>query len=315
MNPNRALFLSLAIVCCGCPFAASAGSGTWTNRNGGSWTNAGNWNAGIIADGSGSTANFTTLSLPADITVTLDGARAIGNLNFDDQNAGKHNWSINTGSAGPLTLAGTTPTVTVLSATTIINAAIAGTVGLTKSGQGKLVLGGVNTYTGTTTVSAGTLGVGTVTYSATSPLNLSASGAAVESAGTLNLAVNTSSTAIDVSGSGTLRLIATTNSSTFPDLYFGPNHSGNSCWGARLAANVDLGSAQRYVFGKTGHNGVGMYGLTGADCQFGSSISGSGGLTFIAQNTWTDTEPMEVPFALNASNWSLQGWPAGITSL
>jgi autotransporter-associated beta strand protein/YVTN family beta-propeller protein len=45
-----------------------------------------------------------------------------------------------------------------------------------------------------------------------------------------------------------------------------------------------------------------MYGLTGADCQFGGSISGSGGVTFIAQNTWTDTEPMEVPFALNASN-------------
>ncbi len=114
--------------------------------------------------------------------------------------------------------------------------------------------------------------------------------------------MNTSATAIDVSGSGTLRLTATTNSSAYPDLYFGPNHSGNTCWSARLAANVDLGSTQRYVFGKTGHNGVGMYGLTGADCQFGGPISGSGGLTFIAQNNWTDAEPMEVPFALNASN-------------
>jgi autotransporter-associated beta strand protein/YVTN family beta-propeller protein len=302
MKANRALYLLVGILFCGCPLAASAASGTWTNRNGGSWTNAGNWDAGILADGSGSAANFTTLSLPADITVTLDGARTIGNLNFDDQNTTKHNWSINAGSGGGLTLAGAAPTVTVLSAATAINAPIAGTAGLTKSGEGKLVLGGAYAYTGTTLVSAGTLGLASATFSATSPLSISAPNASVESAGALSLAVNTTATAIDVSGSGTLRLIATTNSSASPDLYFGPNHSANSCWGARLAANVDLGGAQRYVFGKTGHNGVGMYGLTGADCQFAGSISGSGGLSFMAQNNWTSTEPMEVPFALNASN-------------
>ena len=164
------------------------------------------------------------------------------------------------------------------------------------------MLGGASNYTGVTTVNAGILGLASATFSAASPLSLSAPGLAAESSGTFSLAVNTSGTAIDVSGSGTLRLTATTNSNASPDLYFGPNHSGNSCWGARLAANLDLGSAQRYVFGMTGHNGVGIYGLTGADCQFGGSISGSGGLTFIAQDSWTGTEPMEVPFALNASN-------------
>ncbi len=169
MKISPALIPFLAIVCCGCALPAGAASGTWTNRNSGSWTNAGNWNAGIIASGSGSTANFTTVNLPADVTVTLDASRTIGSLNFDDQNATKHNWSINTGSAGTLTLAGTTPTFTVLSATTTINAPIAGTAGLTKSGQGKLVLGGANTYTGTTTVGAGTLGLGTVTFSADQP--------------------------------------------------------------------------------------------------------------------------------------------------
>ncbi len=302
VNTHRALILLLAVVCWGCPLGAGAASGTWTNRYSGSWTNAANWSAATIASGSGSSANFTTVSLPADITVTLDAARTIGNLSFDDQSTTKHNWAINAGSGGTLTLAGTTPTITVLSAITTINAPIAGTAGLTKSGASKLVLGGANTYTGTTTVSGGTLGLGTATFSSTSPLNISASGGAAESSGTLNLAVNTSATAIDVYGAGTLRLSSTTNSSAWPDLYFGPNHSGNSCWSARLAANVDLGSAQRYIFGMTGHNGVGMYGLTGADCQFGGSISGSGGLTFIAQNNWTDSEPMEVPFALNASN-------------
>jgi autotransporter-associated beta strand protein/YVTN family beta-propeller protein len=302
MNRNVAILRLLTIVCCGWALAAGAASGTWTNRNGGSWTNAGNWNGGIIADGSGSTANFTTLNLPSDLTVTLDASRTIGNLNFDDQNATKHNWSINAGSSGALTVAGTTPTITVLSATTTINAPIAGSAGLTKSGAGKLMLGGANTYSGTTTVSAGTVGLGAVTFSATSPLNISASSVTVESSGTLNLAVNTSATAIDVYGSGALRMNATTNNGTSPDLYFGPNHSANSCYGARLAASLDLGTLQRYVFGKTGHNGVGKYGLSSADCQFAGPISGSGGLTLIAQNNWTAPDPMEVPFALNASN-------------
>jgi hypothetical protein len=98
MKANRARELLLAVLCCGCPLAANAASGTWTNCNGGSWANAGNWNSGIIADGSGSTGNFTTVSLPADIIVTLDGSRTVGNLNFDDQNTSKHNWSISAGS-------------------------------------------------------------------------------------------------------------------------------------------------------------------------------------------------------------------------
>jgi autotransporter-associated beta strand protein/YVTN family beta-propeller protein len=304
MNTIRALLLLLSVALCGRPLAGTAASGTWTNRSGGSWTNAANWNAATIATGPGNTANFTTVNLPADVAVTLDAAQTIGNLNFDDQNTTKHNWSINAGSGGILTLAGTTPTITVLSATTTFNVPIAGTAGLAKSGQGTLRFGlaNANTYSGTTTVNAGTLGLGTASFASSDALNLSASGAVLESFGTLNLAVNTTATAIDIYGPGTLRLTAMTNSSARPDLYFGPNHSGNSCWGARLAAGVDLGGTQRYVFGQTGHNGVGMYGLTNADCQFGGSITGSGGLTFIAQNSWTGSEPMEVPFALNANN-------------
>ena len=175
MKANRALELLLAILCCGCPLAAERPAAPGPTCNGGSWTNAGNWNAGIIADGSGSTANFTTLSLPADISVTLDGARTIGNLSFDDQNTTKHNWSINAGSGGVLTLAGT----------------------ISRSHRGQRddghqcadrrhrrvdqvrrraswCSGGANTYTGTTTVSAGTLGLASATFSAASPFSLSA---------------------------------------------------------------------------------------------------------------------------------------------
>jgi len=302
MKPVCPLLLLLALIGWASVISSPAASGTWTNRNGGSWTNAANWNAATIADGLGNTANFTTLNLSSDVTVTLDGPRTIGNLSFDDQNSTKHNWFINAGGGGPLTLAGTTPTFTVLSATTAVSVAIGGTAGLTKGGAGKLVLNGANTYSGTTTVNAGILGLAATTLSASSPLNIAAANATVESSGTLNFVVNATSTAIEVSGPGTLRLTSTTNSSNSPDLYFGPNHSANNFWGARLATSLDLGGQQRFIFGKTGHNGVGPYGVTGADCQFGGAISGSGGLTIIAQNSWTDTGPMEASFALNASN-------------
>jgi len=66
------------------------------------------------------------------------------------------------GSGGPLTLdAGTnTPTITVNNTTTILTVPLAGTAGLTKSGSGALTLSGVNTFTGTTTIGAGTLTIG-----------------------------------------------------------------------------------------------------------------------------------------------------------
>ena len=126
--------------------------------------------------------------------------------------------------------------------------------------------------------------------------------AVVESAATLHLAVNTSSTAMDITGAGTLRLASTNSSAAAPDIYFGPNHSGNSCWSARLGTALDLGNAQRFIHGKTGHNGVGPYGLDRRRLPVRGPISGSGGLTFIAQNNWTESGPMEVPFALNAAN-------------
>jgi autotransporter-associated beta strand protein/YVTN family beta-propeller protein len=280
---------------------ANAASGTWTSLNDGSWTNSANWSGAVIADGAGNTANFATLDLSANTTVTLDAPRTVGSLSFADQTAPIFNWVLNTGSAGPLTLSGAAPTITVINGSATINASLAGTSGLAKAGSGLLVLSAANSYSGPTAVNVGTLDLATVTFSASSPLNISAN-AVVESIGTLNLSVNASSTALDINGNGLLKLVSSTNSASFPDLYFGPDHVSNTDWGARLASSLDLGSTQRFIFGKTGHNGVGQYGLNGADCQFNGSISGSGGMTFIAQNNWTSTDAMEVPFALNASN-------------
>ncbi len=277
----------------------------WTNTAGGLWSDSGNWLYNVLANGAGFTADFSSLKLSADTTVTVDAPATVGNLVFADR-GNAHNWILADGGAGPLTLdAGVnTPVITVSNQTTTIGAVLAGTSGFTKTGAGELDIASQNSYTGTTTVNAGTLNFLTNanTYRDT-PLVIAA-GAVVSSSATLNLNVsqNGNGPSVNVSGAGMLRLTATNNSASSPDLFFGTDQVANDYWGVSESAPLDLGSRQRFVYGLTGHNGVGEYGLTSADAQFGGSISGSGGLTFIAQNTWNGSPTMEVPFCLLASN-------------
>lgn len=131
---------------------------TWTNLLGGSWAASANWNGGTVASGAGNTADFSTLTLGVSPTVTLDGARTIGNLLFGDV-GNNYNWTLGTGSGGPLTLAvgSGVPTITVNNQNATNSLVLAGTAGMNKAGAGALVLSGANTYTGNTTVNAGSL--------------------------------------------------------------------------------------------------------------------------------------------------------------
>src|ERR1051326_1249006 len=84
-------------------------------------------------------------------TVTVTGTLTIHNITF--------NTAGYTLSAGTLTLGGTLPTID-MTVTATINSSITGTSGLSKTGTGTLVLGGANTYSGTTTIGGGTLQIG-----------------------------------------------------------------------------------------------------------------------------------------------------------
>ena len=137
---------------------------TWANPVSGLWDTAGNWIASTIASGSGVTADFSQLDITSNTTVSLNSSWTIGNLIFADTNTtSAAGWVLdnNANPANTLTLAGTTPTITVSNLAAgknvTISATVAGTSGLTKAGSGTLILSGSNTFSGTVTVNAGTL--------------------------------------------------------------------------------------------------------------------------------------------------------------
>ena len=169
------LLISLITLLAAAPNTHAA-NGTWTNLLGaggtnlvsgdasGSWANVTNWNNGVIATNTDSTADFSLLDITTNSTVTLDGARTIGNVNFGDTTPNA-NWALNPGTGGTLTLNVTTgtPTITANSGSNIISAVLAGTNGFTKAGAGTLRLNGANTVSGNILINAGILQVGNST--------------------------------------------------------------------------------------------------------------------------------------------------------
>lgn len=153
------------------------------------------------ADGTG-TQTLVFSNTLADQTITLAGNLSIGeNLIFD------------AGAASGLTLAGSTITLGGGTTLGITNGAgnqlsmtstIAGSGGLVKSGDGNLVLSAVNSYTGTTTVTAGML---TVT-GAIAGSTVVSNGATVAGSGTFggNVTVNNGGTLTPGSSLGILTI-------------------------------------------------------------------------------------------------------------
>jgi autotransporter-associated beta strand protein len=141
-----------------------ADSGFWASPGRGSLATASNWDSRAgIAGGADSTAYFGLSLEPAlspNATFTLDGPYTVGNLYFTPQ-TGPGNLTLEPGSGGALTLDATytAPAITVSlpSLQVTLDTVVAGTAGLTKDGAGTLVMTAANTYSGPTTVNAGTL--------------------------------------------------------------------------------------------------------------------------------------------------------------
>lgn len=170
------------------------GQSVWIDDANGSWTAAGydKWdNAGGTPgmDGAASVADTALFGNAATAarTITLDGNNpGVSTLTFDNSTSG---YTIAQGSGGTLTVGNATNAGTITNTAgnhTIsapitlgsnitmsssegsllqISGAISGSHGITKQGVGQITLDGTNTYTGTTTVSAGTLRVNGTTGS------------------------------------------------------------------------------------------------------------------------------------------------------
>ena len=137
------------------------GNGTWTSDASGTWSDTTKWNSGFPANGANYAADFSTLNISADRTVTLNTSRPIGTLRFGDT-SGTQTWTLASSGGATLTLdtglTTTSPGIVVNQNTATISASLAGTNGFTKSGAGTLVLAGANSLTGTVNIDTGNTG-------------------------------------------------------------------------------------------------------------------------------------------------------------
>ncbi len=245
--PARVLAISTALFSLAA--TALAQNGTWTNLSGGSWTNAANWSGGVIATGATNTADFSTLTLSAPPVVTLDGARANGNLIFGDA-GNTYGWTLSAGAAGPLTLGGTSlPVITVNNQTATIGAVLAGTAGLAKAGAGTLTLTATNTYTGGSYISNGI-----VNYSG---------GGGSTGGGSLYLGIASGNKAVlNEGGSGTASFSGT--------ISVGGNGASSGGAGVinQTAGTFNLAGGG---YAELGYGGYGSYALAGGSLNFNSS--------------------------------------------
>ena len=164
--------------------------------------NAQNWLNGVIADRTDATADFSTLDITSDVSLSLDTPRTIGELIFGDTTP-SNNWTVtNNGSnSNVLTLAVSsgTPTIDVVNQTATISAVLAGAAGFTKTGAGTLVLdaAAANTYSGTTTVAAGILELGSSGAVGTSNVVVQSGGEIISTGHTYSAPMTLSGTGIN----------------------------------------------------------------------------------------------------------------------
>jgi autotransporter-associated beta strand protein len=134
-------------------------SGVWTNNASGNWGTSNNWSGGAVANGVSRVADFSTINITANQTVTLDSARTIGGLKFGDL-AGAQTWLLS--GTNTLTLdggGGNTPTIAVNQNTATISTPMSGSYGFTKTGGGTLTLNGTNAVGSGLTLNAGTVNI------------------------------------------------------------------------------------------------------------------------------------------------------------
>ncbi|HEX2862920.1 MAG TPA: Ig-like domain-containing protein, partial [Lacunisphaera sp.] len=157
------------------------GSGVWSSTESGLWSDPANWEDGIIANGSGATADLGTRDIDSNVVAGLDSPRTIGRLVVGDADqASPGQWTLgdNGDPANVLTLASlgsptiqvnftgaagqSNPDIAIAGAAypATITAAVSSATGLTKSGWGTAILTNIGTLSGPISVTQGRLKLG-----------------------------------------------------------------------------------------------------------------------------------------------------------
>src|ERR1700680_4452339 len=233
-----------------------AGNGTLTlgganTYSGGTTLSAGTLNvnnAKALGTGtftiSGGTIDNTTAGA---ITLSNNNAQA---WNGDFTFTGTQSLNLGTGAVA----LGASRTVTVNANNLTVGGVISGTgFGLTKAGNGTLTLSGANTYTGATTVNAGTLLINGNNSAATGAVSVNNSGTTLGGTGTIGGAVTVGNGAILLGGtgstaSGTLTLAKnlTLNSGSIIELALGASGAHSTL--ARTGGTWLFGATQAFTF-------------------------------------------------------------------
>ena len=135
-----------------------SGTGTLTVSGTNTYSGGATLSAGGLTLGSDSALGTGTFTISGG-TVDVSGARSITNAMSIGASFTFTGSSTLAQSTGSVTLT-TSPTITVSASTLTLGGAIGGAFGLTKAGAASLVLTGVNTYSGTTTINVGQLTLG-----------------------------------------------------------------------------------------------------------------------------------------------------------
>jgi autotransporter-associated beta strand protein len=270
----------------------------WTNAAGGSWASGSNWTCCSYRAGVDAIADFSTLDLKGDTTVTLDDAVMVGGLIFGDVTL-DHNWLVNSGSNGSLTLrtGSGMPEISVKNQTATIAAPLISYQGLSKSGSGTLILSGSVGLIGDTKIEGGVLEIAPSTK-----LYFSFQGSSVKVGAAATLRVNGWSGY--GGGWGELDQLPMDNPNLLVldggTLEFTGSNGGNGSRALSLGARggtLKNSSAAGWTLATSGTGEMALItnnsnltlAGTGTNSQLQKGITGSGSLTKACTGTWTLT--------------------------
>jgi autotransporter-associated beta strand protein len=290
----------------------AAGAETWTATGGGAWTAPSNWGGGSVPNGVGAEAIFPMSPItPSNYSISLGtntvtvGSMSVtahsmglysffnGTLVFD-AGAGRATLTTNGTSVLPITFQSdlalrlNSDTEINSNASLAIRGGISGTGGLIIAGPSGVVLAGANTYTGATTVQAGTLIAG-------GPNALSArSDFTIASGANLSLGL-LSQTIGSLAGAGTVDIDGAT-------LTVGGNNRNTSFSGTITGSGnlVVQGSGTLALTGANTYSGGTQLNVGATVSVAGSSALGTGWLNMSAGSTLDLQNGASVGNSINA---------------